>query len=171
MYDHPFPNYFANHQIRHQTIHTVGSQPGDFIWSLIFVMGLCGYVWVNILASSPQRVGGGERGEEKEGGRERFDLHCLMTPGLSKHIQCHVWPSFSKLLYFANHQIRHPTTHKVGSQPGDCIWSLWFLSRVCVGMYGLIYFITPEGRGERVEEKGGWEREVWFVLLNDAWSQ
>ena len=34
--------------------------------------------------------GGGERGEEKEGGRERFGLHCLMTPGLSKHIQCHV---------------------------------------------------------------------------------
>ena len=67
MYDHPFPNYFADHQIRHQTIHTVGSQPGDCIWSLIFVMGLCGDVWVNMLTSSPQRVeGGGEGGREKE---------------------------------------------------------------------------------------------------------
>ena len=90
MYDHPFPNYFANHQIRHQTIHTVGSQPGDCIWLLIFVMGLCGYVWVNILTSSPQRVGGGgEGGGERERERE-VCLHCLMTPGLSKHIQCHV---------------------------------------------------------------------------------
>ena len=85
MYDHPFPNYFANHQIRHQTTHTVGCQPGDCIWSLIFVMGLCGYVWVNILTSSPQRVGG-----EEKVGRERFGLYCLMTPGLSKDIQCHV---------------------------------------------------------------------------------
>ena len=52
-------------------------------------MGLCGYVWVNMLTSSPQRVGGGGGGE-KEGGRKRFGLHFLMTPGLSKHIQCHV---------------------------------------------------------------------------------
>ena len=95
MYDHLFPNYFANHQIRHQTTHTVGSQPGDCIWSLIFVMGLCGYVWVNILTSSPLRVGGwggggGEEGGRREGERERFGLYCLMTPGLSKDIQCHV---------------------------------------------------------------------------------
>ena len=48
-------------------------------------------------------------------------LCCLMTPGLSKDIQCHVWPYFSKL---ANHQIRHQVTHKVGCQHGDCIWSL-----------------------------------------------
>ena len=41
-----------------------------------------------------------------------------MTPGLSKDIWCHVWPYFSK---FANHQIRHQATHKVGCQPGDCI--------------------------------------------------
>ena len=32
--------------------------------------------------------GGGER-RRREGGK-RFGLHCLMTPGLSKHIQCHV---------------------------------------------------------------------------------
>ena len=29
-------------------------------------------------------------GRRREGGRERFGLYCLMTPGLSKDIQCHV---------------------------------------------------------------------------------
>ena len=48
-------------------------------------------------------------------------LCCLMTPGLSMDIQCHVWPYFSKL---ANHQIKHQATHKVGCQPGDCRWPL-----------------------------------------------
>ena len=63
-------------------------------------------------------------------------LCCLMTPGLSKDIQCHVWPYFSKL---ANHQIKHQVTQKVGCQPGDCIWSLYSSSGVCVGMYGLTH--------------------------------
>ena len=37
------------------------------------------------------RVGlGGGGGGRREGGRERFGLYCLMTPGLSKDIQCHV---------------------------------------------------------------------------------
>ena len=45
---------------------------------------------------------------------------CLMTPGLSKDIRCHEWPYFSKL---TNHQIRHQATHKVGCQPGNCMWS------------------------------------------------
>ena len=36
---------------------------------------------------SEGRGGGGRR---REGGRERFGLYCLMTPGLSKDIQCHV---------------------------------------------------------------------------------
>ena len=50
--------------------------------------------------------------------------------------------TFSKL---ANHQIRHQDTHKQGCQSGDCIWSLEPSSGVCVGMYGLTYFITHEG--------------------------
>ena len=62
-----------------------------------------------------------------------FQLCCLMTPGLNKDIQCHVWPySFSVL---ANHQIRRQATHKVGRQPSDCRFPLtlhrWF---VCVPM-------------------------------------
>ena len=36
----------------------------------------------------------------------------------------------------ANHQIRHQATHKVGCQPGDCIWLLQSSSWVCMGMYG-----------------------------------
>ena len=50
-----------------------------------------------------------------------FGLCCLMTPGLSKDIRCHVWPYFFKL---ENSQIRHHPTHKMGCQPGVCIWSL-----------------------------------------------
>ena len=46
-----------------------------------------------------------------------FGLCCLMTPGLSKDIQCHVWPYFLEAR--ANQQIRHQATHKVGCQPGD----------------------------------------------------
>ena len=43
MYDHAFSE-LANHQATHK----VGSQPGDCFWSLlIFLMSLCGYVWVN----------------------------------------------------------------------------------------------------------------------------
>ena len=36
----------------------------------------------------PRGLGGGGGGGE--GGRERFGLYCLMTPGFSKDIQCHV---------------------------------------------------------------------------------
>ena len=42
-----------------------------------------------------------------------------MTPGLS-NIRCHERPYFLKLV---NRQIRHQATHKVGCQPGDCMWS------------------------------------------------
>ena len=44
--------------------------------------------------------------------------------------------AFSKL---ASHQIKHQATHKVDCQPGDCMWSLFSSSGVCVGMYGLTY--------------------------------
>ena len=68
--------------------------------------------------------------------RVGLGLGCLMTPGLSKDIPHHVWPYLFKLV---NHKIRHQVTHKVGCQPGDCIWSLKSYSGVCVGMYELTY--------------------------------
>ena len=43
---------------------------------------------------------------------------------------------FSKL---ANHQIRHQAKGKMDCQTGDCWWSLWSSSVVCVAMYWLIY--------------------------------
>ena len=60
MYDRTPPN-LKNHQIRHQATHKVGCQSGDYIINLhmvtlIFLMGLCGYVWGNILTLSPPRV-------------------------------------------------------------------------------------------------------------------
>ena len=51
-------------------------------------------------------------------------LCCLMTPGLSKDIRCHVRPWHTFFSKIANHQIRHQATDKVGCRPGDCIWSL-----------------------------------------------
>ena len=74
---------------------------------------------------------------------QREGLSCLITPGLSKDIRCHVWPYFSKV---ANHQIRHQATHKVGCPPVDCIWSVQSSTGVCVGMYGLTYSLYhPQG--------------------------
>ena len=65
-------------------------------------------------------------------------LCCLMTLslGLSKDIQCPVWPYFSKL---ANLQIRHKARHKVSCRPGDYIWSFYSSSGVRLDMYELIY--------------------------------
>ena len=55
MYGHSVSK-LANHQIRHQATHKVGCQPGDCMFTLIFLWGLCGHVWVNILTlSSPPR--------------------------------------------------------------------------------------------------------------------
>ena len=45
-------------------------------------------------------------------------LCCLLTPGLSRGIQCHLW-----LLFFYA-QIRHQDTSKVANQLGDCRWPL-----------------------------------------------
>ena len=70
-----------------------------------------------------------------------LSLCCLMTPDLRKDIRC----TFSKL---ANQQIRHQATQKVGRQPGDCIWSLYSSSGVCVGMYGLITYLLYHPGGE-----------------------
>ena len=48
---------FIDHQIRHQRVSKMGSQPGDSqMATLIFLKNLCGYVWVNILTLSPARV-------------------------------------------------------------------------------------------------------------------
>ena len=61
---------------------------------------------------------------------------------------------FSKL---ANHQIRHQATHKVGCQPGDCIWSLQSSTGVCVGMYGLtclLYHPEVGEYGQRINKSG-----------------
>ena len=64
---------------------------------------------------------------------EGMGLGCLMTPGVSKDIQCHVLTYFSKV---SNHQIRHQVTYKVGCQPGDSYIHFNLLQGfvwVCVG--------------------------------------
>ena len=80
-----------------------------------------------------------------------FGLCCLMTPGLSKDIRCHVWPYF--LQASANQQIRHKATHKVGCQPGDFAYDHFNLPPGFVWVYmGLTYSLYhPEGR--RMKEK------------------
>ena len=49
MYDHTFLNLQIT---SHQATYKVGCQPGDCIWSLIFLRGLSRHVWVNILTLS-----------------------------------------------------------------------------------------------------------------------
>ena len=47
--------------------------------------------------------------------------------------------AFSKLV---NHKIKHQATHKVGCQPGDCIWSFKFSSEVHMRGYGWVNILT-----------------------------
>ena len=68
----------ANYQIRHQATCNVGSQPGNCRWQV----NLCErFVWICI-------------GEHAHFTNPKvlvwFGLCCLMTPGLSKGIRCHV---------------------------------------------------------------------------------
>ena len=51
------------------------------------------------------------------------------------------------ILFFklANSQSRRQATHKMGWQPGVCIWSLQYSSGVWVGIYGLTYSLMTLG--------------------------
>ena len=82
------------------------------------------------LGMTPQRTGvqygrPGQYGNNCESWKLSFEfelwvLCCFMTPGLSKDIQCHVWPYSVLCLQITRYQ----ATHKVGCQPGDCRWPL-----------------------------------------------
>ena len=50
-----------------------------------------------------------------------LSLCCSMTPDRTFGVMYE--HNFSKV---ANHHIRYQARHKVGCQPGDCIWPLWF---------------------------------------------
>ena len=68
-------------------------------------------------------------------------LCSLMTPGLSKDIRCHM-TMLLLLLNFANHQIRHQATHKVGCLPDDSTWSRSSSSGVCA--FQLCMFLSSQ---------------------------
>ena len=54
MYDQAFFFKLANNQIRHQATHKVGCQPGDLHMVIsIFLWGVSGYIWSNILTYDP----------------------------------------------------------------------------------------------------------------------
>ena len=75
-----------------------------------------------------------------------FVLFNVMWSQQGQSVSC--MTMFFFFLKLANHQIRHQATHKVGCQPGDCIWSLYFSAGVWVGtyMYGLTYSLYhPQG--------------------------
>ena len=71
-----------------------------------------------------------------------YSFVLFMTCSLSKDIQCHAWPC--RFFLFGSHQFRHHAPCSLSSQSGDCQWPLSSPWRVCVGMYGLAYFINPE---------------------------
>ena len=68
-----------------------------------------------------------------------LSLCCLMTPGLSKNIWCHVWPCIFCTCKSPDKTSPMP---KVSYPLGNCILymaakSSSYISRVCIGMYGL----------------------------------
>ena len=70
-------------------------------------------------------------------------LCCLMTPGLSKDIRCHVWPYFFWTCTSPDQTLGH-------TQSGLSAWWLHtvisIFLRVCVGTYGLTYSLYhPRG--------------------------
>ena len=127
MYDHTFCK-LANYQIGHQATHKVCCRPGDCICSLQSSSGVCvGTYGLTYSLYHP-----------------RGCSLLVMTSTIFFNMKCtyliigHMWvcvcvvdtwsqqghPVSRILSKFANHQIRHQVTHKVGCQPGDCIWSL-----------------------------------------------
>ena len=82
--------------------------------------------------------------------KDWFGLCCLMTPGLIKDIRC--------LL-----NLQNQTTHIVGCQPGDCIWSLKSSSGLC----GYVWVNIPIKKdGTRKFFKGCKNENVWNAILN-----
>ena len=61
-------------------------------------------------------------------------LCCLMTPGLSKDIQCHVRMTILFIIS-ASQQIRYQAIHKVGCQPGDFAYGHFSLPLGFVWVY------------------------------------
>ena len=101
-----------------------------------------------------------------------------MTPGLSEEFCIMQDHTFSKL---PNHLVKHHTTHKIGCQPGDCIYGHFNLPLGCVWvcMAWHAHVITPQGGSYIGESKHADEIEVLVlhdmsarsVLFNDTWSQ
>ena len=64
----------------------------------------------------------------------KVSLCCLLTPGLSKDFQCHVWPYYFCICEII--QVGHQATSEKGGQPGDLqIATLIFLK----GLFGYVW--------------------------------
>ena len=83
--------------------------------------------------------------------------------------QCHIWPYVFPNLQITRSDIR---PHKVGCQPGDCVWSFYSSSEVCVGMYGLTYSLYHPPRvgkkGESVIKQGS-GKKLQGQRMNHTW--
>ena len=68
-------------------------------------MRLClGWIWIQVVTFSLQQM----------------TLYCLMAPGLSKDIQCHVQSYYILCLQITKFQDQ--ATSKQSNQPGDYTW-------------------------------------------------
>ena len=65
-------------------------------------------------------------------------IACILTPGISKDIQFHVWPC-SFLSSVTHYKIRYYASYKVGYQPSDCRRALNFPLVMIVHFYACIY--------------------------------
>ena len=68
-------------------------------------------------------------------------LCCLMTPGLSTDIRCHI---IMTMLFsvFAHHQRGYQAMCETDWQPGDCRQPLWSSSRVCGNVWANILTLS-----------------------------
>ena len=107
--------------------------------------------WINVNCDSPAKL--------PHGCHERNPSICncwkfvsLIAPGLSEDIVCVCPNSF---LCSSKSPDQTSGIMKVGCQPGDCRWPLTLRS-LCVGMYGLAYFIAHTCPQKKVRNPPDW---------------
>ena len=96
-------------------------------------------------------------------------LCCLMTPGLSKDIRCHVWPYFYKQVQISRSDIRPHIKWAVSLVILHMITSI-FLPALCGYIWVNILTLSP--RGGLSWEKLSWEKcdiGNWHFLTISYW--
>ena len=90
---------------------------------------------------------------------KRFGLCCLMTPGLSKDIRCHVWPYFYKQVQISRSDIRPHIKWAVSLVILHMVTSI-FLRALCGYIWVNILTLSPRGKDQNKRKNEQREAEV-----------